>query len=1226
MDIAYGTLTENTVAGVNMADSSDDGMPNWTIPSQANGHGHPISTTSNQEQQACEANGSTATARHGWGNSSPSNNSGSTVPSSSAWNDGGSSSLDRSSPAQSAASCAPSTTPEGACWNSGNTGVAQFDDSSPAVWADCDTDSVFAVPQQQQTGANIVNNTAHAPQGGKPYAAGRGMSTGSPDAAAYSQPSGSSSSVAELSLDAYPSTGWSSSGGASRAAARAASEELTPQMQKIIQSDDGWGRTPIRQDTPWPEPDNVEVLRSKIESNQWSSPANNGTAIWDCFRVKATPGTSSQVAGSWQDRRGSTLGDRSANWASASVGREGPSWGDSGDRNGIDSGAALDMPSWNALDASGRIRNRTPGTPGSSSTMEVRGAAVSGQGLVNGDSNRGSPPGSGGPFHEWNSGGMARQLRPGESKLSQPGWGEGSQTQGWSNDLQQARAFLGPPGHGLSRQQSQPVSGSPVPWEQPPLGRSFGPSGSVQSAEPEWDASGALGNGSYAWPPAEATGGSQRPPKVPVLNRSDEFSPEVAGGPRHLRYSLDSAMPGGWKNDTEIGEWGSRGAPTSGRMMTSGSKHSAGHGVASKSSGSASFMHQIPTRQQMIQSLCDLGHSRERATKALIDNGMDYHLALADLNRSDLNRSIAGSHQGNLQTVPRALLAPQDVTSGGGLVGAHFHLLHGSASTSGSNAQSGVTAGGKSFMHIHSGRQQQPIAPLSGAMPKMPRQPLNSQYVSAAASGWPSRGINHQQMVQGVQSFIQQGIIPQHALKQQNAGILEEMVQLNAIRQSYQQANSRSMSQMGSQQMEHLESIKQRFDSLAQGLREPHQRQVEGVSEDFLHISLNQQQPYSVPQTQSKLSQWKMTSESESGVLSQASRAPGSKPVSASAGLGTSGDDAWSGGAIGRPKLDANHNESQPSVDDFQIPEFIPGQMWAGGMSMTADDSQLPGSSTFFGGSGKSEEGSGGGWSTYTGVQRSISVPGGVWPPAAAHPGTAAFAAAGNTGVGGAGVDASWSTAPPRAGAGAAPARPPPGLVNYGVIGQSAIGSGYGRRSSTSASWSPSTAGAAAAAASVLGSHWEQLGSLWVVLHGLPPQMDQTRLKALCGQHGVVTAFCPNPGLSAALVQYRCAQEAANAQSNLHCCVIANSAIHAQVVGEEEAKAFVERSPQGTSMASGGLHMMSAWSAGALPPGVTTPSTWSTGGASTSSAPGLGGIHFNNLWQGGAAGVDGSCL
>uniref|UniRef100_A0A3Q3ASD5 Trinucleotide repeat containing adaptor 6Bb.1 n=1 Tax=Kryptolebias marmoratus TaxID=37003 RepID=A0A3Q3ASD5_KRYMA len=134
--------------------------------------------------------------------------------------------------------------------------------------------------------------------------------------------------------------------------------------------------------------------------------------------------------------------------------------------------------------------------------------------------------------------------------------------------------------------------------------------------------------------------------------------------------------------------------------------------------------------------------------------------------------------------------------------------------------------------------------------------------------------------------------------------------------------------------------------------------------------------------------------------------------------------------------------------------------------------------------------------------------------------------------------------------------RPPPGLTSQKQASPSPWGSAGPRLARSWGGWSDGVS---------------SRGSCWLLLSNLTPQIDGSTLRTICMQHGPLLTFHLGLTQGSALIRYNSRQEAAKAQSALH-CVLGNTTILAEFVSEEEVSRYFAHSQAGGAegVSSGG--------------------------------------------------------
>lgn len=78
------------------------------------------------------------------------------------------------------------------------------------------------------------------------------------------------------------------------------------------------------------------------------------------------------------------------------------------------------------------------------------------------------------------------------------------------------------------------------------------------------------------------------------------------------------------------------------------------------------------------------------------------------------------------------------------------------------------------------------------------------------------------------------------------------------------------------------------------------------------------------------------------------------------------------------------------------------------------------------------------------------------------------------------------------------------------------------------------------------------VGSPWLLLRNIPPQVEGNTLKTLCSQHGPLQSFFVNTNSCQALIKYSTKEEGLKAQKSLNSCVMYEMTIGAEFVNDSE--------------------------------------------------------------------------
>ncbi|XP_052791061.1 protein Gawky-like isoform X2 [Mya arenaria] len=397
-------------------------------------------------------------------------------------------------------------------------------------------------------------------------------------------------------------------------------EEIQRQavFRMAIESHEGWGKKPIRQDTEWNVETSPKVQRKittapvvpeqqqKGTNNMWNN--NNGTAIWEANKEQAWGGSPNQAR---------APGQPPANWPGGqkppdpSGGRQ---WvGAPGQAPGPDKG------SW--------------GAPPNSQQ---------GSGQWGGSTETGS---WGGNFGGGNSGAS--------SGIST--WGDNEGTAGWGDSRGSATSdgtnYWGEP-------QSKP---SQPNWNNAPVGVPPGPPAIGQNrmnkmgggwGEPVGPPDSKIDDGTSLWqggvPPQQPRPGNwggdpgnqgQWNPTVGKPNpKLANQNPAAYGGVDDLNWNLpkediwSEESMGGW-DDADMGTWNDTAAQTNSSWNSATGWNKDKRNIIAKDNmkfpGAASQQPQM--RSRLLQQLMDMGFKKDEAQHALITNNMNIQSAVADL-------------------------------------------------------------------------------------------------------------------------------------------------------------------------------------------------------------------------------------------------------------------------------------------------------------------------------------------------------------------------------------------------------------------------------------------------------------------------------------------------------------------------------------------------------------------------------------------------------------------
>ncbi|XP_041362960.1 trinucleotide repeat-containing gene 6C protein-like isoform X2 [Gigantopelta aegis] len=492
--------------------------------------------------------------------------------------------------------------------------------------------------------------------------------------------------------------------------------------------------------------------------------------------------------------------------------------------------------------------------------------------------------------------------------------------------------------------------------------------------------------------------------------------------------------------------------------------------------------------------------------------------------------------------------------------------------------------------------------------PQMAQQQILQQLHMAVQSGLISDQLLHQKLPHNIlillqqllqhQNILQQFVTKQQILQQNKAGLnpqqrqqLDQVtVMINNIKQQILQLQKQlsQAQQMLLKQTPSQGQAPQGGTPTPQPMPNPVDPTIP-LQTDLSTLSMN---PPTQPQ--SRLNQWKRPTPDKDGADSSLdiNRVVGSKPLHPSqsipnfgqfsdlSGLNITGDTTWSTqattSAVNWPSTSAEGTTSQAETKDTDlseshpptpsttttainltdvIPEFIPGKPWQGFKNVEDDPHITPGS-----------------------IKRSLSV--NVVKPD--HLNNLANVKS-SPSLSGAESATTWSrdsqamtaitskqswissadTAPaistsvtdvwslPSAKNNLTANRPPPGLS-----GQSKWAPGVNRQHS----WAGHSDSAFTPVNSQQWDSRTSIASTCLVLRNLTPQIDGSLLRTLCVQHGPLQKFHLDLGHSQAVVCYCTKEEASKAQKALNTCVLGNTTILAEFVPESDAIRFMEQS------------------------------------------------------------------
>ncbi|KAL4239264.1 Trinucleotide repeat-containing protein 6A protein [Mactra antiquata] len=962
-------------------------------------------------------------------------------------------------------------------------------------------------------------------------------------------------------------------------------------IRRAIESHDGWGKKPIRQDTQWSIETSPKVQRKistasvvpeqqKGTNNMWNN--NNGTAIWEANKENMWGGGNPSAVGR-------APGPPPSNWPGAqqkppdpAVGSQwgvggpvqapGPDkgmgpWGAPGSQsnnNNNNWGGSTETGSWG-----GNFGSSTPGASGGIATWgEADGSSSwggegrnsgSGGGVGSGNGNNGDgtsywgDPSVKPPTQQpnWNApGGNAGQQAIGQNRKMGSGWGDP----------------IGPPdpkiddGTGLWASNNQPQRQNSQ-W-------------GGDAGNPQWNP-GAIGK-----------------PNPKLANQN----PAQFGGVDDLNWNL----------------------PKDGAI---------------KFPGTGSQPPQM--RSRLIQQLMDLGFKKDEAQHALISNNMNIQSTIADL----YNRRGATCKKDELvlERIHSLITdsgASDDISDTQSDSNSFVPNMNPMQNTPYTNAQSkypfspgpslNQSSLGSSNPSINNALQQkiiqkfqshqQPPPPsmnsINPAQGPMGRGQLPAGQQNPAVQ----QQMAQQQILQQLRMAVQAGLISPQLLNQQLPGpvlvmlqqLLQQQQNLQQLITTQQMLQQPKMNANPLSQRQQLEQVAVRINQIKQQILLLH-RNIAQAQSSLLNKSQSQPPPQpigtdatepplqqemnnlsiSTSQPKSRLNQWKCpTPDKESPEASPAtsnetptsstattnnvstesgesSKTVGSKAIQQSSStpnlrrydeLGLGGDSTWapnssassqnwpntsSASSSGSLSENAESKESLAATASMSsgnssvldsipaIPEFVPGKPWQGITKNVEDDPHITPGS--FSRSLSVNTIKDDYLSTFT-KSSPTSESNSLWPqkPLSSSSTQNKHWSAGESNL----TPTSFTSDVWSISSKGAMSRPPPGIPQ------------------NKGGWQGSNNG----------SNWSGSGvSTALLLKNLTPQIDGSTLRTLCMQHGPLQYFYLNLSHFQALVKYCSTEEAVKAQKALNTCLLSNTTIVAEFVSEAEAIRFVEQ-------------------------------------------------------------------
>lgn len=1001
-----------------------------------------------------------------------------------------------------------------------------------------------------------------------------------------------------------PNSNTTSNQSATAGSVPSATTEKDREIMKAIESHEGWGKKPVRQDTAWDQIQTSPKTQRKFSSsstdkansnnnntnnsNMWNN--NNGTAIWESNKEPTSgawnSATPSQRSGSQWDG-----GDNRDSWNGPPKQAEasgGAPWGGSAasgagnteNNQSSEWGGKTETGSWPGAgdDTSGGIStwgedNQNPGWDGSqgnSNRSGTDGTYVWGEPQKppqnwNGPPNQNAPP-------------MARGVRP----QSSTGWGDpGSPNMG--SKVDDGTSHWG----GINQQRPPSGFGEPGQWN-PAVGP-MKPKPSTSSSSSwgeEWNPSADPRKGFNKFP-----GGNQPQMRSRMLQQLMEIGFQKDEAQHALisnNMNYQNALADLYKQ---------KGANIVKRDYDMDVFHD---GAKPKLPGmdiGATDNLDISADTQLDSNPYVPNNSMQNTPfqNAQIPNQFNYKgPSLPSSSQQNNNVSIMPQQQRIIQEKfkqqqqPNSSIPPPPLQSTQGIVGRGQILPNAATAVQQQMAQQQIL-------------QQLHLAVKAGLIsPQLLNQQLPPPMLVML-----QQLLQHQQCLQQLittQQLIQQNKMGQNPMLQQRQ--LEQVaMKINAIKQqilTYQRQISDAQRVLIKQQSSNLQPP-QEMDPIS------------SLPTDMANLNITNQTSQSQTQQQpqplqSKLSQWKRPSEKETNnniITTQENssvelnKAVGSKPgipqsrstPNLEFGLGLTnlgGDLTWSNSptttsasqnwpsSIGtssssESNKDGSASDGKESQDspvttsstsvllNDSIPEFVPGKPWQGISTKSVEDDPhiTPGSFSLtrsFSVSTVKENDL---------ISLTKPIPSASESPSwSTNPNkNASQKWSGDNSIPTSFSNEVWGVPIPKN-----TSRPPPGLIpNNKTIGSGNTGGGgWSGGINRQHSWAgPKTDNSAFSAAGNSGwdSRMPNNVSTCLILRNLTPQIDGSTLRTLCLQHGPLVWFYLILHHGQALVRYNSREEAMKAQKSLNTCVLGNTTIVAEFVSDAEANRFVEQSP-----------------------------------------------------------------
>ncbi|XP_063446117.1 trinucleotide repeat-containing gene 6C protein-like isoform X2 [Mytilus trossulus] len=913
--------------------------------------------------------------------------------------------------------------------------------------------------------------------------------------------------------------------------------DVPSEFRVAIDSHDGWGMKPVRQDTAWemettpkakrkfpatvpvvnPEKPAAAANPNNNNSNMWNN--NNGTGIWESTKEP-------QQTSSWTS---APAGNNSAQWEDPQA-KDPNTWTNPNDTASSQWGGKTETGSW---------PSERSGQYGEAGKQEHN----------DGTALWGNP---GGKPANWN--------QPGPPS-NPPNWNQAP-----------------PP---------PPPPTQPPGWGQPPP-----PPAKVDDGTCLWAAGSPKQAQAAGWGETNNQWNSAAGQKPKTPSWSEDPSVKVRLGNPVVGVGTVSSSHLGqdgdryWNRPPEQGpnpkgtfNWGEA------DMVWNTSDYN--KGGASRFPGG----NQPQMRSRMIQQLMELGFQKDEAGQALISNNMNYQSALAELYKQ---KGATYRDDVLLESAKSKVISDNDI-SDTQQENNPFVPNPNTPFPPPPNAQAfkGPSQPVSSQTSIMPPQQnKKPAAGRAQAVAQqMAQQQILQQLHLAVKAGLISPQLLNQQLPPYMLVLLQQLLQHQQCLQQlittqqvlqKNSVSMNPMVQRQQLEQVNMKINTIKQQILITQRQIHDAQrllIKPQPTTTSQSSTED---AISTIESSLSNLNM----PNSQPQ-QSKLSQWKKPTEKESSPDSGANaeysalnKAPGSSKTSQASsqsslqygGLGLTqlgGDSTWSNvpattsGSQSWPTISVSSTGPTSTIDENgkdikeshlpstsssltindAIPEFVPGKPWPGITQKSVEDDPHITPGSFSRSLSLSvntiRDDSLGSLITKTSPSESL-------PPMNPKNMSQKSWSGGDSMAPTSFSNEVWGVPLPKNSA--MQQRPPPGLKPNNWSGVNRQHSWAGTRTDPSSFNSGNM------------SNWDARMSNNItpclILKNLTPQIDGSTLRTLCMQHGPLVWFYLSLNNGQALVRYHSKEEAFKAQKSLNTCVLGNTTIVADFVSDNEAARF----------------------------------------------------------------------